>query len=131
MLGILNTLFKIPIKFVADCLKFTKKKKNEILCMLFQKNQMCFNEPDYVTVRFVMNIMTPNRAKMAHKMFLSYYYLAFVRNGLLQAHNDKCCSLVKLLWIYFCYFILLNHGQTVLKHIFFQKLYVIGKISIR
>ena len=27
MLGILNTLFKIPIKFVADCMKFTKKKE--------------------------------------------------------------------------------------------------------
>ena len=36
--------------------------------MLFQKTQMCFNEPDYVTVHSVMNIMTANPAKMAHKM---------------------------------------------------------------
>ena len=25
-----------------------QKEKNEILCMLFQKTQMCFNEPDNV-----------------------------------------------------------------------------------
>ena len=36
--------------------------------MLFQKTQMCFNESDYVTVYSIMNIMTANRAKMAHKM---------------------------------------------------------------
>ena len=36
--------------------------------MLFQKTQMCFNEPDYVTVRSVMNIMTANGAKIAQKM---------------------------------------------------------------
>ena len=42
--------------------------------------------------------------------FLSYHYLALDGKGLLQAHNDKCCSLVKLLCIYIFYFILLNHG---------------------
>ena len=81
--------------------------------MLFQKTQMCFNECDYVTVHSVMNIMKANRVKMAHKMpqlFLSYHYLALFGKGLLQAHNDKCCSLGKLLCIYFCYFMLLNHG---------------------
>ena len=36
--------------------------------MLFQKPQMCFNEPDYVTVHSAMNIMTANSAKMVHKM---------------------------------------------------------------
>ena len=36
--------------------------------MLFQKTQMCFNEPDYVTVHSVMNIMTANGAKIAQKM---------------------------------------------------------------
>ena len=43
-------------------------------------------------------------------MALSYYYLASVRKGLLQAHHDKCCSLVKLLCTYFCYLNLLNHS---------------------
>ena len=36
--------------------------------MLFPKTQMCFNEPDYVTVHTVINIMTANSAKMVHKM---------------------------------------------------------------
>ena len=36
--------------------------------MLFQKNQMCFNEPDYVTVHSVINIRTANGAKMVQKM---------------------------------------------------------------
>ena len=36
-------------------------------------------------------------------MVLSYYYLALVRKKLLQAHHGRCCSLVKLLCVYFCY----------------------------
>ena len=36
--------------------------------MLFQKYQMCFNEPDYVTVHCVMNKITTDGAKMAQKM---------------------------------------------------------------
>ena len=36
--------------------------------MLFQKTQMCFNEPDYVTVHSVMNIITVNGAKMAQRI---------------------------------------------------------------
>ena len=35
--------------------------------MLFQKAQICFNEPDNVTVHSVMKIMTANGAKMAQK----------------------------------------------------------------
>ena len=31
--------------------------------MLLQKTQMCFNEPDYVTVHTVMNIVTANGCK--------------------------------------------------------------------
>ena len=68
--------------------------------MLFQKPQMCFNELDYVTVHFVMNIMTSNSVKNGIKtttiMFSSYYYLALVEKGLLQAHSGKCCSLDRL-----------------------------------
>ena len=60
-------------------------------------------------------------------MFLSYYYLALVRKELLQEHSDKCCSLVKLLCIYFCYFILRDHGQPVLNNIFFQEIMCHGK----
>ena len=91
-----------------------KEKKNEVLCMLFQKPQMCFNELDYVTVHFVMNIMTSNSVKNGIKtttiMFSSYYYLALVEKGLLQAHSGKCCSLDRLWCICFCCFILPNHG---------------------
>ena len=36
--------------------------------MLFQETQICFNEPDHVTVHSVINIMTANGAKMAEKM---------------------------------------------------------------
>ena len=32
--------------------------------MLFQKTQMCFNEPDFVMVHTVMNLVTANGAKM-------------------------------------------------------------------
>ena len=51
-----------------------------------------------------------NDAKTAAVMVLSYYYLAPARKVLLQAHYDRCCCLVKLICIYFCYFELLNHG---------------------
>ena len=36
--------------------------------MQFQKPQTCFNEPCYITVHAVMNIVTTNGAKIAHKM---------------------------------------------------------------
>ena len=36
--------------------------------MLFQKIQMCFNEPDYATVHSVMNMLTRNDAKMAQRI---------------------------------------------------------------
>ena len=131
--GILNTLFKIPIIFCYWLSKIYKKKRL-VPCMLFQKTQMSFNESDYVMKHPAMNIMTANSAKTAQKnatIFLSYYYLVLVGKGLLQAHNDKCCSLVKLLCIDFCYFILLNHSYQCLTIFFFQTLCVIGKISIR
>ena len=57
-------------------------------------------------------------------MVLSYYYLAPVRKVLLQAHRDRCCSLVKLLCKYFCHFDLLNHCEQVVQNIFFSKNYV-------
>ena len=54
-------------------------------------------------------------------MFLSYYYLALVRKGLLQAQNDKHCSLVKLLCTYFCYLLYLTTINQCLT-IFFSKI---------
>ena len=36
--------------------------------MLFQKPHMPYNEPDYVMVHSVMNIMTTSGAKIAQKM---------------------------------------------------------------
>ena len=61
--GTLNKLFKIPIIFCHWLSEIYKK--NEFLCILFQKTQMCFNDPDYLMSHSVMNIMTANGAKMA------------------------------------------------------------------
>ena len=36
--------------------------------MLFQVTTFCFNEPDYITLHTVMNIMTEDGTKMMHKM---------------------------------------------------------------
>ena len=36
--------------------------------MQFQKTPMCFNEPGYVMVHTVMNIVATNGAKMTQKM---------------------------------------------------------------
>ena len=46
--------------------------------MLFQKTQMCFNEPHYVTVQSAVNIMTANGAKMAHKMSQQHFYAIII-----------------------------------------------------
>ena len=81
--------------------------------MLFQKTEMCFNELDYAMVHCHEHNDSKrcqNDAQNAAIMFLSCYYLTLVGEGLLKAHNDKCSSLVRLLCICFCYFILLNHG---------------------
>ena len=67
--GLLNRLLKITIilcHWLSEI--FQKNKKNEVLHMLFQITQICFNEPDYVTLHSIMNIMTENGAKMTHKM---------------------------------------------------------------
>ena len=81
--------------------------------MLFQITQICFNDSGYATLHSLEDNdrkRFQNDAKIAAIMVLSYYYLAPVRKVLLQAHRDRCCSLVKLLCIYFCYFDLVNHG---------------------
>ena len=45
-----------------------KKKKHEVLYMLFHITQIYFNESDYVMLRSIMNIRTENGTKMMHKM---------------------------------------------------------------
>ena len=45
-----------------------QKQNNEVLCMLFQKTQMSFNETDHVMQHTIMKIVTANGAKMTHKM---------------------------------------------------------------
>ena len=67
---------------------------------------LCHNNANIETP----NCMTQNHAKAAPIMVLIYYYLIPVRKVSLQAQRDRCCSLVKLLCIYFYYFDLLNHG---------------------
>ena len=47
------------------------------------------------------------------------------------AHNNKCCSLVKFLCIYFCYFNVLKHVNRCLTTFCFQQLCAIRKISFR
>ena len=102
--------------------------------MLFQKTQMSFNEADYVTVHCHEHNDSKrcqNGAQNASTMFLSHHYLAVVGKGLLQARSDKRYSLVKLLCICLCYFFYLTAVNQCLTIIFFKKLCVIGKISIR
>ena len=109
--GFLNRVFKFSLIFCHRLSEIYRKyKKDEVLCMLLQITQICFNEPDYVTLYSAMNIMTKNGAKNVTIMVLTYYYLLPVGKGLLQAHHDRRCSLVKLLCIYFYYLSLLNHG---------------------
>ena len=45
-----------------------KKKKDEVLCMLFQITFTRFNESGYVPLHPVMNIMKENGSKMSHKV---------------------------------------------------------------
>ena len=72
--------------------------------MLLEINQICFNESDYVTLHSVINIMKKrcqNGAYNAAIMVLSYYYLAPVRKGLLQAHHtDVAVRLSCYVYIY-------------------------------
>ena len=65
--GFLNRLFKIPIILSLIVWNLAKNLKDEVLLMLFQISQNCFNEPCYVMLHYVMNIMTENNTKMTHK----------------------------------------------------------------
>ena len=94
--------------------------------MLLQITQICSYKSDYATLYSDMSIMRGNGAKVTPK--LSQYYFSDIivwhlSEKLFQEHHDRCCSLIKLLCIYFSYFNLLSHRQTVLKKIFFSKNY--------
>ena len=66
--GILNIPFKIPL-IICHCLsEICEKEKDQVLCMLFQKTPICFNESGYVTLYTIMNIITEHGAKMPLKM---------------------------------------------------------------
>ena len=71
--------------------------------MLFQITQICFSGSGYAMLHSLMRIMTENcqnDAKTAAIMILSYFYVGPVRKVLLQAYRDRCCSLVKLAYIF-------------------------------
>ena len=46
--------------------------------MLFQMTQICFNEPDNVTLHYIINIMTEKGAKMTHKRPEYWFYANYV-----------------------------------------------------
>ena len=62
--------------------------------MLFQITQICFSGSDYAMLHSLMRIMAQGI------LILSYFYVRPVREVLLQAHRDRCCSLVKLAYIF-------------------------------
>ena len=105
---------KFPWYLVTDCLKFTTWKGKWGPMHVVSKNTNVIYRAwlCYITLCHEYNDSKrfQNGAQISAIMFLSCYYLAVVRKGLLQARNDKCCSLVKLLCIYFYYFFLLNDG---------------------
>ena len=62
-----NNVEKQLAKLPSEIYKI-KKKKSQILLMLFQIPHICFNESIYVTRHFVMNMMAENGVKMTQKM---------------------------------------------------------------
>ena len=52
------------------------------------------NNSNYAMLHSLMKIMTQGI------LILSYFYVGPVRKVLLQAHRDRCCSLVKLAYIF-------------------------------
>ena len=67
--GFLNTFFETPIilcHWLSEI--YEKRKKNDVLGMLFEISHICFSESDYVTLRSFMNITRENGAKMTHKL---------------------------------------------------------------
>ena len=66
--GFLNILSNFPIIFCHWLSDIYQEKKDEVLYMLSQITQICFNERDNVMLLSMMNIMTENTAKMTHDM---------------------------------------------------------------
>ena len=81
--------------------------------MLFEITYISFNEPDYVTLQSVINIMAENGAKVTKNgvtMVFSYSCVVPFRKRLLQTENCGCYCLVNLLCMDFFYLNLLKHG---------------------
>ena len=125
--GILNTLFKIPIIICHWLSKiYKKKRKMRFYACWFRKPKCALMS--WLCYRTFCHEHNDSKrcqsgAQNAATMFLSCYYLALEGKRLLQALNDNYCSLVTLLCIYFCYFMVFNHVQPVLNN-FFSKSHV-------
>ena len=112
-----------------------QKKKDEVLYMLSQLTKICFSEPNYVTLHSIINIMTENSTIMTHNMPQQWFQAITIWNL-----SEKCyckptmTDVVVWLSCYVFIFAIWNCLTTVnlcLRIFFFQKLSVIGKISIR
>ena len=112
--GFLNILFKIPIIFCHWLSEYYKKKErwSFMLAVSNKSNLLKWVGSCHARLHHENNNRKrcQNDVQNAAIMVLSYYNLAPVRKGLLQAHRDRCWSLVKLLCIYFCCLNLLNRG---------------------
>ena len=107
-----------------------KEIKNQVLCRLFQISNvhqwdwLCYST---FCLKYNESKRPKNDEQNPTTMFLKYYYFELVGKGWLKTHNHNFFSFMKLLCWHFCYFI---HGQSVINKNFFQKLSVIGEISI-
>ena len=103
--------------------------------MLLQMTQICFYYSDYIMLHPDMSTMTENRAKMTRKLLQYWFYAIIIR------HLSKRCYLKDtirdvVVWLSYCVYIFailtyLNTVNQCLTMHFFQKICVIGKISVR
>ena len=103
--------------------------------MLLQMTQICFYESDYVTLHPDMSIMTENRAKMTHKLPQYQFYIIIIWHLSEKCYfKDTMKDIVVWLGCYVYIFAILTYFTKVnqcLTMVIFQKLCVIGKISVR
>ena len=103
--------------------------------MLLQMTQICFYDSDYIMLHPDMSTMTENRAKMTHKLLQYWFYTIIIWHL-----SEKCCLKDTMrdavVWLSYCVYIfailtyLTTVNQCLTMH-FFQKICVIGKISVR
>ena len=103
--------------------------------MLLQMTQICFYDSDYIMLHLDMSTMTENRAKMTRKLLQYRFYALIIRHVSEKCYlKDTMRDLVVLLSYYAYIFAILTYLTTVnqcLTMLFFRKLCVIGKISVR